>query len=121
MNLYRYVDRYFIFDEEGDRIEELVLIEYKIIKETPQGYWILADSKRKWVQNTGEWSKKRFAYKTKEEALNYFIYRKISQASYLRFQLKRVERALKYVQKNKDISSRKYNRITIFDNSYKGI
>jgi len=55
----------------------LTLNEYNLIKETPKGYWISFGisglrSPKKWIPKE---SKKRFAYPTKEKALNYFIIR----------------------------------------------
>jgi len=52
----------------------LKLIEFKLVRETPKGYWISEHyeskyqfhSPLKWVSKTG---KKRYAYPTKEEAL----------------------------------------------------
>lgn len=51
------------------------LKEYDVIGETPKGYYINKYSfvhKKTWVSKTG---KKRFAYPTKEEAMNYFMHR----------------------------------------------
>jgi len=42
------------------------------VKETPKGYWIGDWLFKKWIPKD---SKKRFAYPTKEEALNNFIIR----------------------------------------------
>jgi hypothetical protein len=57
----------------------LYLRQYRLVKETPKGYWIEAyfegfspSGLKYWVSKT---SKKRLAYPTKEEALNGFILR----------------------------------------------
>lgn len=65
--------------------------KYKVLKETPCGYWIELyhcswDDKfgRKWVPKN---TRKRFAYPTKEEALTSFIARKKRQIAILEGQL----------------------------------
>jgi hypothetical protein len=64
----------------------LVCHEYNLFKETPKGYWIGYGSlgglhgKQRWVSKT---SKKRYAYPTKEEALNNFIKRTERRIEYL--------------------------------------
>ena len=83
-NLYRY---------ERDKCEEYAtnkirLCTYHIIRETPQGYWILLYNKKKWVSNS---SKKRFAYPTKDEAYNGFIKRTERCVRILRAQLRIAE------------------------------
>ncbi len=58
-----------------------------LVKETPKGYWIcFGDPKqyygdKRWVSKT---SRKRYAYPTKEEALNGFIFRKKRQVRILK-------------------------------------
>lgn len=53
---------------------QIELLEFKLTKETPKGYWlgVIAFPKYKWVSKTG---KKRYAYPTKEEAMINFIKR----------------------------------------------
>lgn len=65
MIFYRY--EYPIFLCDG-----VFLSKFILVRETPKGYWIRSvyGSTEKWVSKTG---KKRYAYPTKEEALNYFI------------------------------------------------
>lgn len=71
--LYRYEDAFL----DGHSSEpELVLHTFKVIKITPQGYWFYDDArsfKKRWVHNS---SRKRYAYETRELALNSFIIRK---------------------------------------------
>lgn len=91
-------------DQFGDPIKALVpnvkirLIEFGLVKETPKGYWIregytpddthfLSDylcGKKKWVSKT---SVKRYAYPTKEEAINNYIKRGERRVSILKGQL----------------------------------
>ena len=75
MNFYRYVD--------GEEYEVCLKI-YVLTKETPAGHWIQSascigtqsDLKRRWVSKT---SLKRFAYPTKKQALESYMYRKRMQ------------------------------------------
>lgn len=57
---------------------------FKLLKETKKGYWIayssFSDPWKKWVSKE---SKKRFAYPSKEEALNNFVKRTTVRMSYL--------------------------------------
>jgi len=46
--------------------------EFNVINETNKGYWFIVNGKKKWTSKT---SKRRFAYPTKEEALENFIRR----------------------------------------------
>jgi hypothetical protein len=70
--LYRYESSSF----SGQHLA-LWLSKFKVVKETPQGWWISRDGygweKNKWVAKHGI---KRFAYPTKELALESFIKRK---------------------------------------------
>lgn len=82
------------FCEEGEVLENpdpgIELVEYPIIKTTKCGFWINVNipgvytstisTKNKWVSNN---SKKRFAYPTIKESLNYFIHRKLSYVGYM--------------------------------------
>lgn len=68
---------------------DLVLRTYKVIKETPCGYWVEVDlydhpSGKRW---TSKHSRKRLAYPTKEEALDSFIARKRKQIEILEDQI----------------------------------
>lgn len=75
----------------GVRIEKR---KFKVVKETPCGYWIdlfeFFDDK-KWVSKTG---KKRYAYPTEEEAMTSFKARKKRQIQILSDKLSRARRAL---------------------------
>lgn len=70
--------------------------EYKVVKETPKGYWIrlgigdFLGSETRWV---GKEHRKKFAHLTKRDALKSFIARKSRQCSILSAQLKRAEDA----------------------------
>jgi len=78
----------------------LRLITYKLVKETLKGYWIsennwsIAD--RKWIPKT---SKKRWAYPTEKEALNYYILRSKKRISILIGQTERTVDGLKKAEK----------------------
>lgn len=117
MKLYKYIDTYLILDEEGSRREKLELISFDVIKETKCGYWIMVNYKRKFITKTNKSSKKRFAYTTKEEALNNFIKRKTRQLGFIKFQLNRIERALNFANNTDDIINNPKDSITIFEYS----
>lgn len=87
--------------------------EYPVIRETPKGYWIEIDRKHishmdyeeeqtisieKWVSKT---SLKRYAYPTKEEALQNYIARKNRQINILNRQLKDAKDCLDLARKGK--------------------
>lgn len=119
--LYRYQTS-LLEKEEGDYYEvKLDLREYRIIRETPKGFWIWigwglyennlpniynegSDAKEyatkqlkaglKWVSND---SKKRFAYPTKKEAQINFQKRKQRHIKILKSQLSRAEDALRAI------------------------
>ncbi len=119
--LYRYQTS-LLEKEDGDYYEvNLDLREYRIIRETPKGFWIWtgwglyennlpsiynegSDAKEyaakqlkqglKWVSND---SKKRFAYPTKKEAQINFQKRKQRHIKILKSQLSRAEDALRAI------------------------
>lgn len=64
--LYRYI-RGNSYDWHGTA--DLKLVDYNIMSETPKGYWIFAEYRKKWVAKEG---KKRYAYPTPEEAKENF-------------------------------------------------
>lgn len=76
------------------------LTEYKLVKETPKGYWITQEgfytgfSKNHWVSKTG---RKRHAYPTKEEAMVSFVIRTRRRRAILQNQLDMCREALKLV------------------------
>lgn len=80
------------------------LEEWKVIKETPKGYWINRMSGiwwggKRWVSKT---SRKRFAYPTKEEALESFLIRKKAHIKHLKRNLTNAEKALELAKNWKD-------------------
>jgi len=86
---------------------KLVLRTYKILDYTPKGYWIdlysqdrltsvsSHEPKRKWVGVSDKWSKKRFAYATKKEAMEHFQRRSLRRIEFLKGSIFRVVEALK--------------------------
>lgn len=100
MIFYRYED---IQYEDGPYLLEY---QFSMIKETPCGWWIGNRmghygilNKPKWVSKT---ARKRFAYPTKEDALNNFIARKQRQISIFKYRLDRAEGALYQARVRKD-------------------
>lgn len=60
----------------------LEVIEYPIIRKTPQGWWIsVMGQKPKWVSNN---ARKRFAYPTLQEAAVNFKFRKMKEIRILK-------------------------------------
>lgn len=92
---YRYVIR--DYGESYLLNVKVALEEYNLHKETPKGYWIGYGSlsgligKSIWVSKT---SKKRFAYPSKQEALNNFILRTQRRLNILSYQAKVCEYAI---------------------------
>lgn len=76
---------------------EVILNEYHSVKETPKGHWITNPLKiyKTWISNT---SKKRYAYPTKEEALNSFRIRNMKRLTYLKRDLGNVNEALRLAE-----------------------
>ena len=86
--LYRFED---VLHTERVHIYEY---QFRVIKETPCGFWIDAFSdKNKWVSKV---AKKRFAYPTRLEASVNFIARKNRQIRILNHQIERAKDALHY-------------------------
>lgn len=105
MNFYRYeLVQYSNFSGDDDYYSslpattKLVVREFNLIKETPKGYWISYGAftyyrgKGRWVSKT---SKKRYAYPTKEEALNNYIKRTERRIKYLKTDLDACESGLR--------------------------
>lgn len=71
----------------------LELREYKVVAETPKGYWITYGfgGKDKWVSKT---SRKRYAHPTKAEASEAYKQRKLAFVRHAKAQLKRAEEDL---------------------------
>lgn len=92
MEFYRYVwTEYAGHDIDGELCSpsfpnpSLELTTYNLIKETPKGYWIgIGRIKYKWISKD---SKKKYAYLTKEEALNNFIKRTEKRVKILKWQI----------------------------------
>ena len=98
-NLFRYDGTYW-GDELGPGEAHLYADYFPVVKETPKGCWIDVYGKRKFVLND---STKRYAYPTKELALQSFIARKRRQAGILRAQLKNAEGLLAYASALKEL------------------
>ena len=94
MEFYRYEFSVTVSASDDDRLSfplfrhiNLYCNTFYLVKETPKGYWIdrikvaeyLEDYRLKDIKKYCRWipkkSKKRYAYPTKQEALNYFIKR----------------------------------------------
>lgn len=76
MKLYRY-ERTRIYSDALFNNLDVELFEFEVLKETPKGYWVI-DNKiqfKKTFVLKSENARKRFAYETKEKALNNFIKR----------------------------------------------
>lgn len=95
--MYRYQDSVYSTGDEDYGYSTRVVVhvlEFNIIKETLKGQWIqdeLRIIKPRFVLNH---SRKRYAWHTKEEALQSFIARKKTQIRILETQLKHVKEAL---------------------------
>ena len=94
MVLYRYEKRY-VTDESQEHIStehcDLELITFDVIKETASGYTFLCYNKRKWTSKS---SKSRYAYPTKERAIENFIFRTQRHISIMKSKVKIAEVAL---------------------------
>jgi len=103
--MYRFIDtRYSVGDEDyGYSVRVTVNIYiFDIIKKTPKGQWIQNESrgiKPRFVLNHG---RKKYAHRTKEEALLSFIARKKKQIRLLEAQLYNVKVALRQVGEKED-------------------
>ena len=97
MKCYRYDD---VSYESGPKI---ILSTFKVIKETPCGWWIIQqwgdwctpDEDKRWVSKI---ARKRYAYPTKEEAMISFTARKTRQLSFLKAQTSYVEEILDLIE-----------------------
>lgn len=83
----------------------LELHEYVLYKETPKGYWICLEfwknggHGKRWISKT---SRKRYAYPTKEEAMNNFLKRTEKRIKILKTQLYASEYGLHLANKLKE-------------------
>ena len=91
MKFYRYVD----VDIYGIGIV-IEIRDYNLIRTTEKGYWIKRHGKERWVSKN---SKKRFAYPSKEQALENYVARKKRQIIILETQLNRAKTALYQAEK----------------------
>lgn len=93
MKFYRYeIVEYTTVGDDGDYHTSsfpnpnLNLYEYDLHKETPKGYWLNTgwfEGHHKWIPKE---SKRRYAYPTKQEALNNFIRRTNKRVKILTYQ-----------------------------------
>ena len=79
LKFYRY-EEWCYSSSAWDRDVKILELSYNAIKKTPKGYWLDVDGDEKWVSDS---ARKRFAYPTKEEAFQSFIYRKKRQIKIL--------------------------------------
>ena len=99
MKFYRYdiyrSGSYNAFDEVVYKTT-IQLTEYKMVKETPKGYWIDVNGWNKvyWVSKT---ARKRHAYPTKEEAMVSFVIRTKRRRAILQSHLTTCNEALELV------------------------
>jgi len=107
MTFYRYetdvnsmggFDQFENFVHTGNSVD-VKLREFSLVAEIPKGYWI-GDAEtgwfKKWIRKK---SKKRYAYPSKEEALNSYLIRTRNRVGYLQRDLKNAEKALKIAEK----------------------
>ena len=99
MNHYRYQGKV-IYDEFSPPSVNIEFIEYESVKETKYGYWIIEKSLLPYYKQKLTWvkprfvlkqSKKRYAYPTKEEALNSLKARNKKRIAYLKRDLNNAE------------------------------
>jgi hypothetical protein len=85
---------------------QLHVNEYDLLKETPKGYWIgygsLGVSMYNWKKWVSKTSRKRFAYPTKEEALENYIKRTEKRLKILEWQVQECEIGLKLAKAKKN-------------------
>lgn len=85
--LYRYVLEHWCGNVE------LKLIQFQVVRETPKGYWILAEyGREKWVSNFG---RNRWAQPSKREALKHYIRRKTYRNHCIVEEIERNDKTLK--------------------------
>lgn len=99
MEFYRYRDMVFVDLDGTPQHLEVVQETFYLVRETPCGWWIHHDKhydsysfiRPVWVSKT---ARKRYAYPTREEALESFRRRKQRQIQILKFHLHKAESAL---------------------------
>jgi hypothetical protein len=97
VKFYRYQD---IFYESGPKID---LLEYKLIRKTPKGWWIIRDwGTFSWNDGLESWvsatARKRLAYPTKKEALHSYKMRKMRQIGIYKARLEDAEILLEKIK-----------------------
>lgn len=99
---YRYeVKRYSVcidpeIEHYGISGPQLVLLEYNITSNTPKGFWIgFWNEKMRWINDS---SKKKFAHRSKEEALSALLIRKEKHVMYCQLRLKQAKENLDCVR-----------------------
>lgn len=107
ITLYRY------FDIIGPHAIELRCDEFKTIKHTSSGYWINWSPKPKFISR---YTDKRWAYDTKEAALNSYYRRKKKQVKILKAQLERAEKAVELTPENPNSDGSPYSDPFSFNN-----
>jgi hypothetical protein len=94
-NFYRYEDHLDYWNFYLN-IPKLIIreINFKLVKETPKGYWIkqisILPEDERWVSKS---SRNRYAFPTKAEAINNFLHRKSRQISILDKKLQQAKKA----------------------------
>lgn len=81
--------------------DDIYLRKYQIIKRTPKGCWVkdlVCKSGKRFILND---ARKRFAYPTREEALESFMHRKWSQIAIIKKQMQDAKDALSWVDELK--------------------
>jgi hypothetical protein len=92
------------------------LYSYRVIRETSKGVWINDYGKDRFVLLT---ARKKFACRTKEEALESFIARKNRQIKILSDQLEKAKLAKKYAENKQIKKEPSYLFLTLGDNNEK--
>jgi hypothetical protein len=107
--LYRFKD---IRDTMGIRV---IKKKFKVVKETPCGYWVrlyYSFNDKKWVSKV---AKKRYAYPTEQEAMTNFKARKRRQIEILSAQLQDAKVALAWVDPEGTYVERRFRRCVILE------
>jgi hypothetical protein len=85
---------------------QLQVNEYDLLKETPKGYWIgygsMGVSRYNWKKWVSKTSRKRFAYPTKEEALENYIKRTEKRLKILEWQVEECKIGIMLAKAKKD-------------------
>lgn len=104
--------------ERGNRYPALDLVTLNLVKETPKGYWICLGNPHqlhgfhKWVSKT---SRKRYAYPSKEEALQGYLNRTETRIRYLEADLEKARSGFRQA-KMIMLELKEYERIQKRDN-----